>query len=276
VNSANAVAKSNKSEGVTLTWGIIVSTSVAAGDPSSTPLAISRNEMSPRMSRMSAVSSSKPTITRTGTTSHGAGRSYVLVAHHDKVPDIEVIYFFNEINGYQSGYSIIPTQPDMEIAGGLEVYWIGGDKFWDPAVSGAGEGEYTPVPDPSTAPTTPAPAPTSPMPTSSPAPTGSSSATPTPPATDPASPSPNPSPTTTPRPIYLPPVTPAENLDPNNKKFMFCHNGSMHSNSFNGMVQGHEHHPEDIMPPVPPEDYLGHNWNSTTARTFYNNCVPVE
>lgn len=273
---AAAVADSNKSEGVTLTWGIIVDSSVAEGVPGSVPLASAKKGAASEMVLMSAASSLKPAILPASTSSHGPGSSYVLVAHHAKVPDLEVIYFFDPVNHFTSGYSILPTQPDMEIAGGLEVYWIGGDEFWDPAVSGAGDGAYTPPVAPSSAPTGPAPVPTSTAPATSP--TGSATATPAPTTSTAPAPAPtaSPTPTSTYRPTYLPPVTPAENLDKNNKKFMFCHDGTMHSNSFLGMVNGHEHHSTDIMPPVPPQNYAGHNWNSVTARTFYNNCVPVE
>lgn len=104
-------------------------------------------------------------------------------------------------------------------------------------------------------------------------PTVKPTATPTVTAAATASATPKPTVTPTPDPA---PVTPAENNDPKTNTFMFCHDGSMHSNNFNGMVNGHQNHPEDIMPPIPPRNYAGHNWNAQTAKTYYNNCVPVQ
>jgi hypothetical protein len=70
-------------------------------------------------------------------------------------------------------------------------------------------------------------------------------------------------------------LIPAANRDPKTQKFLFCHHGEMHSNSYKGMIEGHEHHAEDIMPPIPPEDYPGWNWNHQTAKIYYNNCKPL-
>lgn len=88
----------------------------------------------------------------------------------------------------------------------------------------------------------------------------------------PSAPLPSPGPTVKPPPA---PVTPAENLISSTKKFKFCHGGAMHSNSYNGMANGHSNHSADIMPPIPVKNYPGWNWNSKNAQTFYNNCTPA-
>lgn len=108
----------------------------------------------------------------------------------------------------------------------------------------------------------------SPEPTVEPSPTHSPDVTvsPTPVATAPVVPP-------APDPIPIPPA----NLDPKTKEFMFCHAGSMHSNSFTGMMNGHhDRHADDIIPPIPFKFYGGWNWTDTNAKTYYNNCVPVK
>jgi type II secretory pathway pseudopilin PulG len=137
-----------------------------------------------------------------------------------------------------------------------------------------------PQPEPTVTPTTtltpytPAPEPTE-TPVATPTPTPTPTQAPT---TPPAEVTPTPAPSTAapeaPKPEPVPDA-PAENKDPKTKKFMFCHKGSMHSNAFNGMVNGHQGHDEDIMPPIPPKNYAGWNWNATTAKVYYNNCVPL-
>lgn len=138
-----------------------------------------------------------------------------------------------------------------------------------------------PSPQPSSIPTpTPDPIPAEPewAPTAPPAPVPVPTPTEEPEIDEPdeiippSAPVPTPGPTVKPPPA---PVTPAENLDPSTKKFKFCHNGSMHSNSYNGMVNGHTNHSADIMPPIPVKNYPGWNWTSKNAETFYNNCNPV-
>ena len=117
---------------------------------------------------------------------------------------------------------------------------------------------------------------TGPLPVESPTPTPTASS---PATTAPTSaPSPLPSSTTTPIAVTpeQAPEPPAPNKDPNTKKFMFCHMGAMHSNNFNGMVNGHHGHAEDIMPPIPFKNYVGWNWNAETAKIYYNNCQPVK
>lgn len=109
--------------------------------------------------------------------------------------------------------------------------------------------------------------PPTPTPTATATPTVAPTATPTPSATPTSSP-------VAPKPEPIPDI-PAENKDSKTKKFMFCHMGAMHSNNFNGMVNGHHGHGEDIMPPIPFKNYAGWNWNAKTAKIYYNNCVPV-
>lgn len=132
---------------------------------------------------------------------------------------------------------------------------------------------------------TPAPSPTpSATPTVSPSATPSATVAPTtaaPTATATATvvPTTSPSPTavattTAPKPEPIPDA-PAANKDPKTKTFMFCHMGAMHSNSFNGMVNGHQGHADDIMPPIPPRNYVGWNWSAQTAKIYYNNCKPL-
>jgi hypothetical protein len=133
----------------------------------------------------------------------------------------------------------------------------------------------TPSPEPTE---TQVPAPeVTPTVTPSPTATASSAPTPTPTHTPDTIVSPTPIPT---EPIVPPapdPIPiPAANTDPKTKEFMFCHAGAMHSNSFTGMMNGHhDKHPDDIIPPIPFKFYGGWNWNSTNAKTFYNNCVPA-
>lgn len=132
---------------------------------------------------------------------------------------------------------------------------------------------FTPTPEPTvseSATPTASPSPTPSATTSAPTPTTTStptaptvSATPTAVAT-----------TTAPQPVVIPDA-PARNKDPKTKTFMFCHMGAMHSNSFNGMVNGHQGHADDIMPPIPPRNYVGWNWNAQTAKIYYNNCNPL-
>lgn len=138
---------------------------------------------------------------------------------------------------------------------------------------------YTPAPEAPVASATPTPTAT---PTQAPIVTPTATVTPIPSATPTtsqapvptATPTPTQAPVVTPKPEPIPDI-PAENKDSKTKKFMFCHNGAMHSNSFNGMVNGHQGHAEDIMPPIPFKNYAGWNWNAKTAKTYYNNCVPV-
>lgn len=124
-----------------------------------------------------------------------------------------------------------------------------------------------PAPAPSVTASNPAPVvtPTTVVPTQAPtsSPTVTATAVPTQTSVPSASPKPEPI-----------PDAPAANKDPKTKTFMFCHMGAMHSNSFNGMVNGHQGHTEDIMPPIPPRNYVGWNWNAQTAKIYYNNCIP--
>ena len=132
-----------------------------------------------------------------------------------------------------------------------------------------------PNPEPTVAPTPTETATTAPEPTLVPTPTASP--TPTPTHTPDVTVSPTPVATApvvppAPDPIPIPPA----NLDPKTKEFMFCHGGAMHSNSFTGMMNGHhDRHADDIIPPIPFKFYGGWNWTATNAKTYYNNCIPV-
>lgn len=128
-------------------------------------------------------------------------------------------------------------------------------------------GEDEPVEFPFPEATTPTETPTvAPSPTPSATPTATATATPTV--------TPTSAPTVAPVVTVIPDI-PAVNKNPSTKKFMFCHMGAMHSNNFNGMVNGHHGHNEDIMPPIPFKNYAGWNWNAQTAKIYYNNCKPV-
>lgn len=233
---AQAVASSNKSEGITMTWGVALDPTAIASGHQDTPYALGGSNISRVSFATSALPASVSSIIREGRS------SYILIAHHDKVPDISVVYFFNDVSPYYTGTAVIADEDDFEIIGGTA------------AVAPKPEDQDEVVPPVAAAP-----------PTSSP--TSSPSATPSAPAT-----------TAPPVVVTQPsgtPAIPAMNKDPKTKKFMFCHNGMMHSNSFNGMVNGHENHPQDIMPPIPPLNYAGNNWNASTAKVFYNNCNAV-
>lgn len=137
---------------------------------------------------------------------------------------------------------------------------------------------FTPTPEPTqsvTPTTTPSPTLSATVAPTTAAPTPTQTATSTPTVVPSASSTPTAVATTTaPKPAVIP-DTPAVNKDPKTKTFMFCHMGAMHSNSFNGMVNGHQGHAEDIMPPIPPRNYVGWNWNAETAKIYYNNCKPL-
>lgn len=141
-----------------------------------------------------------------------------------------------------------------------------------------GTGEETIITEPVFTPT-PEPTPSEtivPTPTVTPTASDTPVVTPTP-SLAPSTSAPTPTPTSTPvapKPEPIPDA-PARNKDPKTKTFMFCHMGAMHSNSFNGMVNGHQGHDEDIMPPIPPRNYVGWNWNAQTAKIYYNNCKPL-
>jgi hypothetical protein len=143
--------------------------------------------------------------------------------------------------------SEIPVEDSGGAVGGVEEEEAGEDVIITP----------TSPPSATSAPTAP--------PTASATPTSTATSTPT------STPSAAPQPVTPEK----APEPPAANRDPKTKTFMFCHNGAMHSNNFNGMVNGHQGHPEDIMPPIPFKNYVGWNWNAQTAKVYYNNCQPV-
>jgi hypothetical protein len=279
-----AVAKSQKSKGITISWGKFALYAETPPEETPAPEAIAGT---PMMELVSSVTSSVPAAL--------PGKSintYVLVARHPEVPSMRVVYFFDDVHEYKRGAEVISI---TELPPIQDMFGITPDPSDIPPVVSS------PTSDPTEPSGTPTEEPTSTVPpvaTETPTVAPSEDVTPTEEAT--ASPTPTPTPTT-PEPSPLPtqdespspspspaptekpedptpepnPLTPGDNLNPKTKKFLFCHNGMMHSNSYTGMINGHEHHAEDIMPPIPPLNYPGWNWTYRNAQTFYNNCIPV-
>lgn len=286
-----AVEKSKKSEGITISWGKFALYEETPPD-ANVPAAFSGK---PAMELASAVMPTGKPAAVPGQTVN----TYVLVARHPEVPSLRVVYFFDNVHEYKRGVDVITIDKLPPIQ---DMFGITPDPSDIPVIP-----EATPTPGstsaaPSVEPTsTASPAPSitelPALPTETPSPSASATPTPTlspsvtpsattapttsptsPPATQPtAAPTASSSPTVKPEdPTPEPnPLTPGDNLDPKTKKFLFCHDGMMHSNSYTGMIQGHEHHPNDIMPPIPPKNFPGWNWTYKNAQTFYNNCVPV-
>jgi hypothetical protein len=283
-----AVMKSKKSNGITISWGKFALYAETPPEEESLPEAIADT---PMMELVSSVKSSIPAAV-----SGKEINTYVLVARHPEVPSMRVVYFFDDIHEYKRGVEVISITelPPIQDMFGITPDPSDIPPVVDPPTSDPTEPVTVPTQEPTptdsptetTTPTdtpsepvtpeveetvTPSPSataiPTTPAPTPSPAPTQveSPSASPSPlPTEKPEDPTPEPN-----------PLTPGDNLNPKTKKFLFCHNGSMHSNSYTGMINGHEHHAQDIMPPIPPLNYPGWNWTYRNAQTFYNNCIPV-
>jgi hypothetical protein len=274
-----AVENSQKSNGITISWGKFALYAETPPEEAVVPEAITGT---PMMELVSSVTSSAPFAL--------PGKSintYVLVARHAEVPTMRVVYFFDDVHEYKRGVEVISITELPPIQDMFDMDPDPSDILppVDIPTSNPTEPATTPSQDPTptdspVAPETPTNAPEEPVTpgseeTATPSPTAT--ATPTPVPTEEESPSPSPTPTEKPEdPTPEPdPLTPGDNLNPKTKKFLFCHNGMMHSNSYTGMIQGHEHHAEDIMPPIPPLNYPGWNWTYRNAQTFYNNCVPV-
>lgn len=275
-----AVAKSQKSNGITISWGKFALYAETPPEETVAPEAITGT---PLMELVSSVTSSVPAAL--------PGKSintYVLVARHAEVPSMRVVYFFDDVHEYKRGVEVISV---TELPPIQDMFDIAPDPSDLPPVvdlptSDPTEPAVTPSQDPTetASPTDPPSEPVTPEVEEEVTPSPTATPTPTTPAPSPAptqveSPSPSPSPLPTEKPEDPTPepnpLTPGDNLDPKTKKFLFCHNGMMHSNSYTGMINGHEHHAEDIMPPIPPLNYPGWNWSYRNAQTFYNNCVPV-
>lgn len=283
-----AVEKSQKSEGITISWGKFALYAETPPPEAPAPSAFAGNTAMELASSVTAASA--PALVPGHTIN-----TYVLVARHPEVPNLRVIYFFDDIHEYKRGVEVISITQLPPIQDMFGITPDPSDTLPSPAtgtptptptVTGPSPSETSsPTPAPSTTVMPSASASPSAPSTSSPTPTPTESATTSPtPAASPAAteaasliPSPSPSATALPEdPTPEPnPLTPGDNLDPKTKKFLFCHGGMMHSNSYTGMIQGHEHHADDIMPPIPPQNFPGWNWNYRNAQTFYNNCVPV-
>ena len=281
---AYSVDNSSKSKGVAMSWGKF---KVQDDAPNYTDDPASAQALgdSPFLERVSVQTSTSMQLASdvssaegpapTATTDVVVDKTFVLVARHDEAPDIRVMYFFGDIFVYNEGTQDFPVDALPPIQDKPSVEEVAPTQPTEPVV--------TPTPTPSPSPSTETP---STEPTPEPTPTSTEEPVEPVGSTDPqpvetAAPSPDPEPEPSPAPSndedLTPepdPLTPADNMDPKTKKFLFCHGGSMHSNSYKGMIEGHEHHVEDIMPPIPPINYPGYNWNYRTAKTYYNNCVP--
>lgn len=106
---------------------------------------------------------------------------------------------------------------------------------------------------------------------------------PSPEVTQPPVPDPSPNPTTpgstgtpTSPPGAVSPVTvipfPQGYDDPNRTKFDICHNGNMISPALSGIINGHDGHPDDIIPPIPGIFYPGKNWDAAGSELWHNGC----
>lgn len=286
---AYSVDYATKSEGISLSWGKF--------DVAEESTAGTAEEPQPQaLGGYSIQRASLMTPTEIESTTVQVNKSFVLVARHKEAPEIRVMYFFADVFVYDKGEEVLAAVELPPIQ----------DMFNLPPSDAPAEGDGAVGPQPQpTATQTPTitPTPTAEAtPTSGPEVIESPTPTPTPTASGPASTSPTPtaapSPSATSTPVsdtgstapeYTAtppkdaedptpepdPLTPAANFDKKTKDFLFCHGDMMHSNSFQGMIQGHEHHPDDIMPPIPAKDYPGWNWTWKTAKIYYNNCKPV-
>lgn len=87
-------------------------------------------------------------------------------------------------------------------------------------------------------------------------------------------PTPTPTPTSTPTnpgPAKIP--APNGYNDPKAKKFAICHNGNKISPSLSGVINGHEGHNDDIIPPIPNVFPDGINWDAEGSAIWYANCA---
>ncbi|WP_026535895.1 hypothetical protein [Arthrobacter sp. H14] len=74
-----------------------------------------------------------------------------------------------------------------------------------------------------------------------------------------------------------PPPPGYDDPDPEGKnRYAFCHIGSTATANVNGIMNGHDGHPSDIIPPIPAHGFEGLNWTVVNADTFYNSCEQRE
>lgn len=141
--------------------------------------------------------------------------------------------------------------------------------------NGSTEGEsYTPDPNnpggvAGETVTNPNPAPTTPV-VPNPAPTVPVVTNPVP-----AVPTPSPTNSTGVSPSTAVPFPPGYD-DPKRNKYDICHNGHMISPALSGILNGHEGHPDDIIPPIPGAFFPGLNWDEEGAAIWYNGCEVEE
>lgn len=309
---AGAVNTSLKSAGVTITWGKF--SLVAETPPPDTTTTASAQDSANSLSYQlaAAVTSTGGALPAAVVDEGETYNTYVLVARHPDAPNIRVVYFFDDVDVYKSGSEVIGINDLPPIQDMFDITPDPDQVTTQPSATPTPTATTSTAPVPTTDPTstataaptetvtptpgttadpTPTPTTTTTSPSPTPTPTSTTDATTAPATSDPAvapavvSPSPtatsSPSPTPTPTPLYTQdptpepqPLIPAANYDKKTKKFLFCHDGMMHSNSYTGMIQGHQNHPDDIMPPIPAQNYPGHNWTTQTAKVYYNNCVP--
>jgi prepilin-type N-terminal cleavage/methylation domain-containing protein len=70
------------------------------------------------------------------------------------------------------------------------------------------------------------------------------------------------------------PPAPVGYSDSKRKKYNVCHGTGMLTLPLPAFAhQGHDIHPDDIIPPIPNGYPKGKNWTQAGAKTWYNNCV---
>lgn len=60
--------------------------------------------------------------------------------------------------------------------------------------------------------------------------------------------------------------------DSKRTKYDICHNGNMISPALSGILNGHNDHGDDIIPPIPGAFFPGLNWNEVGAGIWYAGC----
>lgn len=75
-------------------------------------------------------------------------------------------------------------------------------------------------------------------------------------------------------PVTAAPPAPVGYSDAKRKKFNVCHSTGMLNLPLPAIVkEGHDNHPNDIIPPIPNAYPNGKNWTQAGAKTWYNNCI---
>lgn len=60
--------------------------------------------------------------------------------------------------------------------------------------------------------------------------------------------------------------------DPKRTKYDICHNGNMISPALSGILNGHNDHGDDIIPPIPGAFFPGLNWTEVGSGIWYAGC----